>query len=220
MRPAAGLALLLCLLSAPPLQAQDASGLDALQQRAASGDRGAIRRLAESYALGRDGLPQDYARAAAWYRKLAAQGDAQAQTTLGLYYARGYGVAKDPAKARRWWSLAAAQNDAGAQHNLGMSYLEGEGVAADPGRALYWLRHAAARGHVLAQRILGLMYLEGRGTARDEVQGAMWLTVAAERGEEGAQQSLKLLGPRLGAATLDEANKRAAEWLAKFKPRS
>lgn len=209
-------ALLCALVGAGALHAQPPYDLGALQQRSEAGDRKATRTLAEAYYLGRGGVQQDFAQAARWYRRLAAQGDAPAQTSLGLMYARGIGVDKDMTEARKWWSLAAAQNDPGAQHNLGMVFLEGQGVAPDPSHALHWLRRAAARGHVLAQRIAGLMYIEGNGTERDALTGAVWLVIAAERGDEGAQEALKTLSPRIGAETLSQARSRAAPWLAKY----
>jgi TPR repeat protein len=74
-------------------------------------------------------------RAADWYLRLAKTGDARAQTSLGLMYARGYGVPKNLAEAHRWWNFAAIQNDPGAQYNLGLTYVRGEGVTVDYERA-------------------------------------------------------------------------------------
>lgn len=208
--------LLLCaLIGSASLHAQT-DELEALKQRSQAGERKATRALAEAYYLGRSGVQQDFTQAAHWYRKLAAQGDAAAQTSLGLMYARGIGVDKNMSEARKWWSLAAAQDDPGAQHNLGMVFLEGQGVAPDPSHALHWFRRAAARGHVLAQRIAGLMHIEGNGIERDVLTGAVWLVIAAERGDEGAQEALKTLSPRLGADTIAQARARAAPWLAKY----
>ena len=74
---------------------------------------------------------QDFKQAAYWYEKLAKQGDRRAQTSLGLMYARGYGVDKNVATARKWWSFAAAQNDPGAEYVLGGMFDAGEGVPRD-----------------------------------------------------------------------------------------
>ena len=65
--------------------------LQDLQIRAEAGDRTATRQLAEAYYLGK-GVEQDFKIASQWYEKLAKQGDVRAQTSLGLMYARGYGV--------------------------------------------------------------------------------------------------------------------------------
>ena len=58
----------------------------------------------------------------------ASQGDAQAQTSLGILYAEGKGVPQDYATARRWWERAAAQGYTNAQFFLGALYARGEGV--------------------------------------------------------------------------------------------
>ena len=105
--------------------------IEDLTQRAAVGDRTAMHALAESYYAGSNGADQDFARAAEWYLRLARAGDARAQTSLGLMYARGYGVTRNLAEAHRWWNFAAIQNDPGAQYNLGLTYSRGEGVAVD-----------------------------------------------------------------------------------------
>ena len=208
-------ALFLSTLLAQPALAQERINTEDLRIRSEAGDKLATRALAEAYYLGRGGVEQDFQEAARWYRRLASQGDARAQTSLGLMYARGLGFEKNLAEARRWWSLAAAQNDAGAQHNLGMVFLEGQGVAPDPAQALQWFQRAAGRGHVLSQRILGLMIYDGEGTPADRVTGLTWLNIAAENGEEGAQQTLKMLSERVSAEQLEQARLRAREWLKK-----
>ena len=72
-----------------------------------------------------EGVPQDFAEAAAWYRKAAEQGDAGAQTTLGEMYLRGEGVPQDDVEAVAWYRKAAEQGHAEAQTNLGTWYYFG-----------------------------------------------------------------------------------------------
>jgi TPR repeat protein len=199
--------------------AQETLSLEALRSRAEGGDLPAMRAMAEAHYLGRGGAAQDFAEAARWYRRLAARGEAAAQTTLGLMYARGWGLTPNLAEARRWWSLAAAQNDAGAQHNLGMVYLEGQGVARDPAQALHWFRQAARHGHVASQRLLGLMLFEGEGTARDPVAGLAWLMIAQQNGEVEAGQALQAIGSRASAEERAQAHARAQEWSQKPRAR-
>ena len=50
-----------------------------------------------------EGVPQDYAEAARWYRKAAEQGLAEAQYDLGGMYDIGAGVPHDDADAFRWY---------------------------------------------------------------------------------------------------------------------
>jgi len=53
-------------------------------------------------------VPQDDKTAVKWYRLAAEQGNASAQTNLGLMYAFGTGVPKDYVYAHMWWNIAAS----------------------------------------------------------------------------------------------------------------
>ncbi len=55
------------------------------------------------------GVPQDYAKAAGWWRKAAEQGDPIAQYDLGVAYHNGEGVPQDYVQAHRWFNLAASR---------------------------------------------------------------------------------------------------------------
>ena len=44
-----------------------------------------------------------------WYRMAAEQGDADAQTDLGIMYDNGFGVPQDYAEALKWYRKAAEQ---------------------------------------------------------------------------------------------------------------
>ena len=55
------------------------------------------------------GVPQDYARARAYFEQAAEQGLALAQDNLGFLYRDGQGVAQDYARARAYYEQAAAQ---------------------------------------------------------------------------------------------------------------
>jgi len=69
------------------------------------------------FGVGR-GVKEDETQAAAWYRKAAEQGDAQAQVMLGASYAGGHGVQKSETEAARWWRDAARQGNKDAQNSL------------------------------------------------------------------------------------------------------
>jgi len=85
----------------------------------------------------------DYATALTEFRLLAQQGNAVAQSNLGLMYDFGRGVPQDYAEAARWYRRAAEQGYAGAQSSLGLMYLEGRGVPQDDAEAMRWFRRAA-----------------------------------------------------------------------------
>src|SRR5450756_771360 len=52
---------------------------------------------------------KDFAKAASLYTPLAKQGNADAQTELGVMYDNGQGVTQDYKEALKWFQLAAAQ---------------------------------------------------------------------------------------------------------------
>ena len=92
-----------------------------------------------------EGVAQDYAQAAAWWRKAADQGYAAAQRALGWTYEVGQGVAQDYAQAVAWFRKAADQADAPAEGSLGEMYRDGLGVPQDYVRAQMWFNLAASR---------------------------------------------------------------------------
>src|SRR5206468_1463472 len=85
-----------------------------------------------------------YVQARQWYKQAAAQGDAAAQSLLGVLYDQGHGVARNYMTARQWYEQAAAQGHAKAQINLGVLYVKGRGVPQDYARAYMWYNLAAA----------------------------------------------------------------------------
>ena len=88
---------------------------------------------------------QDYATALRFWRPLADQGDATAQSNLGAMYELGRGVTQDYAEAVKWYRKAADQGLASAQYNLGVMYDNGQGVAQDFVQAHKWFNLAASR---------------------------------------------------------------------------
>ena len=69
----------------------------------------------DAYASYRRG---DYAQALELYRPLAAQGNANAQNSLGWMYHNGYGATRDHQEALKLFRLAAAQGEPNAIENL------------------------------------------------------------------------------------------------------
>ncbi len=67
-----------------------------------------------------EGVPNDPVKAVEWYRKAAKQGEAKAQTKLGLMYADGKGVTKDAVEAMAWFNIAAAAGNEDAIKYLGI----------------------------------------------------------------------------------------------------
>ena len=83
------------------------------RKAADQGDPDAEFNLGYMYFQGQ-GVQQDYAEAARWFRKAAEQGDARAQFGLSVLYDQGQGVSQNHAEAVRWFSNATKHSQAGA----------------------------------------------------------------------------------------------------------
>jgi hypothetical protein len=164
----------------------------ALLAKAKAGDVVAQVQLGVAYDHG-DGVPQDHAKAAGWWRKAAKQGNAAAQFNLGQAYLLGRGVAKDYSQAYIWYRKAAEQGTAPAQYQLGGLYYLGQGVSQDYTQAAVWYRKAAEQGMAYAQSSLGYAYEMGHGVPQNFVQAAAWYRKAAEQGDPLGQWSLSSL---------------------------
>src|SRR5271166_2824509 len=105
----------------------------------------------------------DYLTALRLLGPLAAQGDAYAETYLGLMNANGQGGPQDYRQAIGWYRKAADQGYAPAQFNLGAMFDSGQGVPQSSVQAVTWYRKAADQGHIDAQRRLGLLCPKGTG---------------------------------------------------------
>ena len=90
---------------------------------------------------------KDYVTALAGFKKLAEQGNASAQSNLGMMYANGQGAPKDEQLAVNWFRKAAEQGVAIAQFNLGLMYANGQGVPKDEELAYFWWLLSSARGN-------------------------------------------------------------------------
>lgn len=134
--------------------------------------------------------------AIAYYRKAAAQGDAEGEFGLGSMYAAGEGVKRDPAEARKWITRAAEKGHAAAINALAEAYIKG-GLGIDEkqrssAEALVWVRRATDSGYVPAMEQLAVAYRSGAyGLAVDVKQAeALDVKVRAARGiaEKGAEK--------------------------------
>ena len=102
---------------------------------------------------GATGAAPDYAQAAVWYRKAAAQSHALAHFNLGMMYARGQGVKADVAESWVWLGKAAQLGDAGGQFSVGerchrASFKQTPADAVESRIEAYkWYRLAAAQGY-------------------------------------------------------------------------
>ena len=86
------------------------------------------------------------AKSLADLRKLADQGDADAQWQMGVRYHNAEDVPHDDAQAMQWFLRAAEQGNVAAQSALGAYYWAGRGVPEDLSKAYFWSTIALANG--------------------------------------------------------------------------
>ncbi len=146
--------------------------------------------MAKDFSYGRKGKPQDYAQAAAWYRKAAELGHADARTNLGYFYEKGLGVPQSLEDALEWYLKGAHGGSPAGQANLGYFYEAGRGVPRDYEKAVSWYRKAAEQGYPRGQCNLGYMYETGHGVAQSYDQAVFWYRKAAEQGHSRGEFSL------------------------------
>jgi len=178
--------------------AKPASAFDAVQAAYQKGDYETVLRLG---------------------RPLADQGDARAQSILGLVHYRGRGsVPQDLEEAARWFRRAGDQGDATAQFYLGLMYAEGRGVPQNYAEAARWYRLAADRGDAPAQYNLALILARGEVGAADNSSAYFWFNLAAARFPNGdsrrsaAATQRDLMASKMTPGELAAAQRWAREW--------
>jgi hypothetical protein len=90
-------------------------------------------------------------------RKLADQGDAEAQWQMGVRSHNGEGVPHDDAQAMQWFQRAAEQGHVTAQGALGAYYFAARGVPKDLSKAYFWSVIAMAQGDEISKGRLELL---------------------------------------------------------------
>jgi TPR repeat protein len=139
---------------------------------------------------------RDEVQARVFYTKAAEQGYAEAQASLGSYYASGKGgIARNDEKAARLYQLSADQGSSFGQTNLGSFYRDGRGgLEKNDQNALRLYKLAADQGDAYAQANLGRFYENGLGgLPKDEREAARLYKLAAEQGETYSAERLKQL---------------------------
>jgi TPR repeat protein len=126
----------------------------------------------------------------------ARAGDAEAQLSLAILYAKGDGVPQDYAAAAKWFHAAAERGLMRAQYDLGVLYERGRGVPLDHRQAMTWYRKAAEQSHPLAQYNLAVAYTKGQGVRQNFFEAAVWYHRAAAQGVVAAMVNLAILYER------------------------
>jgi TPR repeat protein len=159
-------------------------------------------------------LRGEFDKAAILLRPVAEQGNAQAQTYMGILYEQGEGVPQDYAESVKWYRLAAEQGMADAQYYLGNMYRNGNGVPKDEAEAVVWYTKAAEQGKAAAQNSLGELYARGKGSVkRDYVASYMWFNVAATSGNEPYVKGRDKVAKKMNKQEIEEAQQLSREWM-------
>ena len=111
-----------------------------------------------------------------WYKLAAAQGDVDAQFSLGRLYCSGQKVARDLFAGVSWYTKACEQGDARALMTLGNLY----GGGLDE-MAVACFKQAAEQGIAEAQFLLGQHFSAGKAATTDHQKALMWFRRAAEQ---------------------------------------
>eukprot|EP00929_Paragymnodinium_shiwhaense_P071507 TRINITY_DN36344_c0_g1_i1.p1 TRINITY_DN36344_c0_g1~~TRINITY_DN36344_c0_g1_i1.p1 ORF type:complete len:1309 (-),score=334.06 TRINITY_DN36344_c0_g1_i1:876-4802(-) len=190
-----------------------------LQAAAKSGLLQAQAELADRYHRGLGGVSQNDEKAAKWYGRAAAGGDANSQFYLGMLHATGKGVALDQGKANALYTKAAEQGHAVAQTNLGFVHRYGYGVRPNATAAAVWFRRAADQGAVQAQFSLAEMLDSKQGGAvnvlpeKDDKEAGKWYIAAAEQDHTEAQYRIGCMLAEGRGVKRGSEKKAAAAWL-------
>ncbi|MGA9527949.1 MAG: GAF domain-containing protein [Terriglobales bacterium] len=110
-------------------------------------------------------------------RRMAEQGNPEAQFLLGTLYRSGDGVLQDDKQAVDWFQRAADQGYVRALSALGASYWSGRGVPQDYSKAYFWYELALAEGDQNSKSLLeGLStQLTSEQVANIRQQAEAWL---------------------------------------------
>jgi TPR repeat protein/dienelactone hydrolase len=129
------------------------------------------------------GVPRNYAKALAWYRRGEALNDTESIASIGWLHDNGFGVPRDKTKACDYYERASKDGDGGGTlNNLGWCFATGEGRPLDLQRAKTLYEQAIATGDDHAARNLAHMYKTGRGVPADKTKAEQLYRLSAERG--------------------------------------
>ena len=128
---------------------------------------------------------ENYPLALKIFKKLAEQGQADAQAKLGHMYEQGIGVSQDLAQAVKWYKKAAFQGHKGGQS--GLSYMAESWGNAE---ARKYLVQLAKKGDADSQYSLGKIYELGIEVEKNFALSREWYSKAAKQGHVKARYFL------------------------------
>ncbi len=188
-------------------------------------------------------VPDDYQRAAKWYRLAAVQGHKLARYELAALILTGKDTGFDKAEAEKWASftdmeerlkiaetlydrghkkeafdlflLAANQGNPVAQFRVGKYYLNRQIGLDDDREALRWFKMAVEQGSRDAMNDLGYMHYYGIGVSKNDAEAVKLIYLAADKGNKDAMKNMSAVyKDGIGGMPKDEAE--SAKWRDKW----
>ena len=126
-----------------------------------------------------EGMEQSFEKAATWFKRGIANGDALCQYEMGLMHLNGFGQRKDPVIAADYFKEAANQDFSSAQVQLGKLYLD----QGDVTTASRFFDLAARHGHIEAFYHLAEISNNGIGRERSCNMATAYYKLVAEKVE-------------------------------------
>jgi len=115
-----------CPFCRTPHPATDEEVIKRYKVRMELSDAQAMHNVGVYYRDGRNGYPQDYAKALELWHRAAELGYASAYRSIGYAYDMGNGVEVDENKATYYYELSAMGGDVNARYNLGINEAQAE----------------------------------------------------------------------------------------------
>jgi len=159
---------------------------------------------------------EDYFQAYQEFKKLADEGNREAQYNLAMLYKDGKGVLENKQTAAEWFRKSADAGLSEAEFQLGRAYDKGEGVAQSNEYAVLWYRKSAEHGNPWAQANLGVMYAEGQGIKQDLVLAYVWFNLAASQGVETAFDNREIIAQQMSEEMLTKVREISRTYFGRY----
>lgn len=139
------------------------------------------RALAEMYEKGYY-VDANIKEAIVWYKKVAQEGDVDAELNLAYIYKTVESV-KDDEAAFKILSKLASNGNLYAQKTIAYNFMQGEGGVQDYKQAMYWFKKAYTQGDAYSCGAIGWMYASGHGVEKDLIKALDWFQKGIDRND-------------------------------------
>ena len=126
-------------------------------------------------------------------KRLAEEGNLDAQFMLGSYLLLGMGISVNKYEALKWLKRAAESGHLPSMYQYGHCYFYGCGVTMGKHEGIKWITRSAVAGYAKSQYFLGTIYEIGDGVTVYIHAAIKWYTLASEAGNLEAKDALARL---------------------------